>query len=225
MPSRLHPCTWPYSWFEPGRNGARMAKRNSKVARKGGTPARSVPNARAAAGMKQRVPAAAIEQRVLAFAKQAGYVAGTIQMKAEGWMDREALRKQLASVRDGASSLLEQLGNAAAKSQEAEGRAAATKGRTSAQRRRGRCAGQEASQAGAVRSGRRAGAQSGTQDALGHADGEDGPVSRTRLAAPPTVRRSDSGSRSDPCAPSAPRRPVHPVRARRPCRSQCPRRR
>ena len=83
-----------------------MAKRNSKVARKGGTPASSVPTARAAAGM---------EQRVLAFAKQAGYVAGTIQMKAEGWMDREALRKQLASVRDGATQLLEQLGSAAGK--------------------------------------------------------------------------------------------------------------
>jgi hypothetical protein len=56
-----------------------------------------------------------MEQRVLAFAKQAGYVAGTIQMKAEGWMDREALRKQIASVRDGATQLLEQLGNAAGK--------------------------------------------------------------------------------------------------------------
>ena len=83
-----------------------MAKRNSKVARKVGTPASSVPTARAAAAM---------EQRVLAFAKQAGYVAGTIQMKAEGWMDREALRKQLASVRDGATQLLEQLGRAAGK--------------------------------------------------------------------------------------------------------------
>jgi hypothetical protein len=56
-----------------------------------------------------------MEQRVLAFAKQAGYVAGTIQLKTEGWMDRETLRKQLASVRDGAASLLEQLGNAAGK--------------------------------------------------------------------------------------------------------------
>lgn len=83
-----------------------MAKRNSKVTREGSTPATSVPNALKAAGM---------EQRVLAFAKQAGYVAGTIQMKAEGWMDREALRKQIASVRDGATQLLEQLGSAAGK--------------------------------------------------------------------------------------------------------------
>jgi hypothetical protein len=92
-----------------------MAKRDSKVARQGGTAAKGAPKVRAAAGIKPRVPTAAIEQRVLAFAKQAGYVAGTIQMKAEGWMDREALGKQLASVRDGASSLLEQLGSAAAK--------------------------------------------------------------------------------------------------------------
>ena len=83
-----------------------MAKRNRKVAQEGDTPASGARSSRAATGM---------EQRVLAFAKQAGYVAGTIQMKTEGWMDRETLRKQLASVRDGASSLLEQLGNAAGK--------------------------------------------------------------------------------------------------------------
>src|SRR5688572_9555092 len=100
-----------------------MAKRDSKVARKDGTAAKAVRNPPAAgkaqrapaAAIEGQVPAAAVEQRVLAFVIQASYVAGTIQMKAEGWMDREALRKQLASVRDGASSLLEQLGTAAAK--------------------------------------------------------------------------------------------------------------
>ena len=81
-----------------------MAKRSRKVAQEEDTPA---------TGARRRGAAAGMEQRVLAFAKQAGYVAGTIQMKTEGWMDRETLRKQLASVRDGASSLLEQLGNAA----------------------------------------------------------------------------------------------------------------
>ena len=83
-----------------------MAKRNRKVAQEDDTPATGARSSRAAAVM---------EQRVLAFAKQAGFVAGTIQMKTEGWMDRETLRRQLASVRDGASSLLEQLGNAARK--------------------------------------------------------------------------------------------------------------
>ena len=81
-----------------------MAKRNRKVAHGDDTPTTGARGDRAAPGM---------EQRVLAFAKQAGYVAGTIQMKTEGWMDRETLRKQLASVRDGAASLIEQLGNAA----------------------------------------------------------------------------------------------------------------
>jgi hypothetical protein len=51
----------------------------------------------------------AMEQRVVAFAEQLGRIAGTVQAKAEGWMDREALSRQIASVRDGAAELLEQL--------------------------------------------------------------------------------------------------------------------
>jgi hypothetical protein len=50
-----------------------------------------------------------MEQRVGAFAEQLGRMVGTIQVKAEGWTDREALSKQLAGVRDGATHLLEQL--------------------------------------------------------------------------------------------------------------------
>jgi hypothetical protein len=55
----------------------------------------------------------AMEQRVVAFAEQLGRIAGTLQAKAEGWMDREALKKQMASVRDGAADLLEQLAGGA----------------------------------------------------------------------------------------------------------------
>jgi hypothetical protein len=51
----------------------------------------------------------AIEQRVMAFAEQLGRIAGTLQAKAEGWMDRKTLTKQIASVRDGAADLLEHL--------------------------------------------------------------------------------------------------------------------
>jgi hypothetical protein len=51
----------------------------------------------------------ALEQRVLAFAEQLGRIAGTFHAKAEGWMDREALTRQIATVRDGAAELLEQL--------------------------------------------------------------------------------------------------------------------
>ena len=51
----------------------------------------------------------ALEQRVVAFAEQLGRIAGTVQAKAEGWMDRETLNEQIAGVRDGAADLLKQL--------------------------------------------------------------------------------------------------------------------
>jgi hypothetical protein len=55
----------------------------------------------------------AVEQQVVAFAEQLGRIAGTVQAKAEGWMDREALRAQISNVRDRAADLLEQLGGGA----------------------------------------------------------------------------------------------------------------
>jgi hypothetical protein len=57
----------------------------------------------------------AMEQRVMAFAEQLGRMVGTIQAKADGWMDRETLNKQVASVRDEAARLLEQLAGGAKK--------------------------------------------------------------------------------------------------------------
>jgi hypothetical protein len=51
-----------------------------------------------------------VEQQVVAFAEQLGRIVGTVQAKAEGWLDREALKEQLSDVRDSASALLEQLG-------------------------------------------------------------------------------------------------------------------
>jgi hypothetical protein len=50
-----------------------------------------------------------LEQRVLAFAEQLGRIAGTVQAKTAGWMDGDALKKDLARVRDGAAELLQQL--------------------------------------------------------------------------------------------------------------------
>ena len=50
-----------------------------------------------------------VEQRVLAFAEQLGQIAGTAQAKTAGWMDGDALKKELARVRDGAAELLQQL--------------------------------------------------------------------------------------------------------------------
>ena len=50
-----------------------------------------------------------LEQRVLAFAEQLGRIAGTVQAKTAGWMDGDALKRELARVRDGAAELLQQL--------------------------------------------------------------------------------------------------------------------
>jgi hypothetical protein len=52
---------------------------------------------------------------VVARAEQLGRIAGTFQARAEGWMDRAALTKQIASVRDTAAELLEQLAGGATK--------------------------------------------------------------------------------------------------------------
>ena len=51
----------------------------------------------------------AVEQRVVAFAEQLGRMVGTVQAKAEGWLDRDALKTQISSVRDSAADLLKQL--------------------------------------------------------------------------------------------------------------------
>ena len=51
----------------------------------------------------------AMERRVVAFAEQLGRIVGTVQAKTEGWMDRDALNRQIASVRDSAAELLEHL--------------------------------------------------------------------------------------------------------------------
>ena len=51
----------------------------------------------------------AMEQRVVAFAEQLGWLVGTVQSRTEGWMDRATLSKQLTSVRDGAAALLRQM--------------------------------------------------------------------------------------------------------------------
>jgi hypothetical protein len=56
-----------------------------------------------------------MEQKMLAFAEQLGRIVGTVQAKAEGWLDRDALNAQISTVRDSASALLDQLGGAASK--------------------------------------------------------------------------------------------------------------
>ena len=64
---------------------------------------------------EETTTADATEQRVMAFAEQVGRIVGTIQAKADGWMDRETLNKQISGVRDEAARLLEQLASGAKK--------------------------------------------------------------------------------------------------------------
>ena len=52
----------------------------------------------------------ALEQQVVAYAEQLGGLVGTVQAKAEGWLDRDALNEQITRIRDGATALLERLG-------------------------------------------------------------------------------------------------------------------
>jgi hypothetical protein len=61
-----------------------------------------------------------VEERVVAFAEQLGRLVGTVESKAEGWLDQKALNTQLTQIRDGAAELLNHLGGAIA-----SGRAAA----------------------------------------------------------------------------------------------------
>jgi hypothetical protein len=51
-----------------------------------------------------------MEQKMLALAEQLGRIIGTVQAKAEGWLDRDALSAQVSTIRDSASDLLTQLG-------------------------------------------------------------------------------------------------------------------
>ena len=84
------------------------------------------------AGTTTKAPGAtttdAMEERVVAFAEQLGRIAGTIRTKTEGWMDRERLHKQIASVRDGAAHLLEQLADATKAPRDNPAAAAARRG-------------------------------------------------------------------------------------------------
>jgi hypothetical protein len=66
-------------------------------------------NDKAAAGESAAPTADPVEQRMVAFAEQLGRLVGSVQAKAEGWLDREALNAQVTEVRDSAVELLEQL--------------------------------------------------------------------------------------------------------------------
>jgi hypothetical protein len=84
--------------IERPRDGAGMAKRDSS-------------NKQTQINTDGKTAAAsdAMEQRLVAFAEQIGRIAGTVSARTEGLMDREALKQQIAGVRDSATQLLEHL--------------------------------------------------------------------------------------------------------------------
>ena len=58
-------------------------------------------------GTQKRQPTSdLIEEKLVAFAEQLGGVVGTVQAKAEGWLDRSALAKEIGRIRDNAADLL-----------------------------------------------------------------------------------------------------------------------
>ena len=150
-----------------------------------------------------------LEERLLAFAEHLGRIAGTVQAKTAGWMDGDALKKELARVRDGAADLLQQLtadappvavsrptgGPAPRRSRSTSAtHAGRTSGRgeqinwggsaqtkPSTQWRHRRRAREDTSSAHADRSRRQPCGQSGGQNARGKDDGQDTPAPRARL--------------------------------------------
>ena len=60
----------------------------------------------------------AVEQKFVALAEQMGRLIGTVQAKAEGWLDPKYMRDQITRIQDGATDLLSHLGNVAGKSTE-----------------------------------------------------------------------------------------------------------
>ena len=97
-----------------------MAKRDSRTKR--------TDSGKTTANLSGVPPADTLEQRVAAFAEQLGRVVGTVQGKAEGWMDRETLNKQIAGVRDGAADLLAHLAGAVTRGAKKKSAAAAPRG-------------------------------------------------------------------------------------------------
>lgn len=72
-----------------------------------------------------------VEQKVMALADQLGGFIGTVQAKAEGWLDRDALLREVGRIRDGASDLLDQVKRASQKARDAAKAPAATTARPS----------------------------------------------------------------------------------------------
>jgi hypothetical protein len=102
-------------------------------------PARTTPTKATDPGAANTETKSAMEQRLMAFAEQLGTFAGTVHGKAEGWMDSEALSKQIASVRDSAADMLKHL--APRKAAPAQKKSAGARGRSNPLATKGRSGG------------------------------------------------------------------------------------
>ncbi len=60
-----------------------------------------------------------VEQKMVALADQLGWFLGTVQAKADGWLDREVIRKEVGRIRDGAADLLDHVNRASASARKA----------------------------------------------------------------------------------------------------------
>ena len=60
-----------------------------------------------------------VERTFVALAEQLGGFLGRVQAKADGWLENEALRAQVAQIRDGAAELLDHVNRASAAARKA----------------------------------------------------------------------------------------------------------
>jgi hypothetical protein len=58
---------------------------------------------------KQEPTGSAVEQKIVALAEQMGWLIGTVQARAEGWLDRGTLEEPLTRIREGAADVLANL--------------------------------------------------------------------------------------------------------------------
>ena len=65
-----------------------------------------------------------VEQKMVELAEQVGWFLGTVQAKAEGWLDREVILKEVGRIRDGAADLLAHVNRASASARKAAAKAA-----------------------------------------------------------------------------------------------------
>jgi len=63
--------------------------------------------------VKSATTSDAMEERLLAFADQMGTMVGTVQRRAEGWLESEAVRTEVARIKESASDLLEYMNSLA----------------------------------------------------------------------------------------------------------------